>query len=157
MMLSGWSTFAHLALEYSLLVFFAGMGLMQAAATYNGLRGLLLFPYQAFNSPLRIWPSGYRLTQNFSWGYVIAAVTIVPAMVDFFFWNRRNATGIIEGPEQAGLFFISMVAALGFTLIFGSLINHWRLRHIQTQARGLEALKDITWTQALWRRWARRQ
>jgi hypothetical protein len=55
------------------------------------------------------------------------------------------------------LFFISMMAALGFTLIFGSLINHWRLRHNQTQARGLEALKDITWVQALWRRWARRQ
>jgi hypothetical protein len=155
MMLSDLSTF-YLALEYSLLVFLAGIGLMQAAAAYNGLRGLLLFPYQAFNSPLRVWPSGLRLRQKFSWGYVFAAVTVGPAMVDFFFWNRRNATGIIEGPEQAGLFFLSMVISLIFTLVFGSLVNHWRLRHNHAQGRGLEALKEITWAQALWRRWVRK-
>ncbi len=155
-MLSGLSAFARLALEYSLLVFFAGVGILQAAAAYNGLRGLLFFPYQAFNSPLRVWPSGYRLVQHFSWGYIFAAVTIVPVMVDFFFWNQRNATGVIEGSEQAGLFFLSMAAAMVFTLVTGSIINHWRLRHNQARGEGLEVLKDITWAQALWRHWIRR-
>jgi hypothetical protein len=96
------------------------------------------------------------LRQKFSWSYVFAAVTVGPAMVDFFFWNNRRPTGIIEGPEQAGLFFLSMVTSLIFTLVFGSLVNHWRLRHNHTQGRGLEALKEITWAQALWRRWVRR-
>lgn len=155
-MLNEWSPFARLAVEYSLLVFLSGIGVLQAAAAHNGLRGLLFLPYQAFNIPLRIWPSGYRLRPGFSWGYLLAAALIVPAMVDFFFWNHRNAVGIIEGSQQAGLFFLSMVSAVAFTFLAGSLVNHWRLRANHTRARGLEALRDITWAQAVWR-WARRR
>lgn len=156
-MLSGLSPFARLAWEYSLLVFGAGVGIIQAAAAYNRLKGLLFFPYQAFNTPLRIWPSGYRLGQYFSWGYIFALATIAPALVSFFFWNRRNATGIIEGSQQALFFFLSMTAAMIFTLLLSSIINHWRLRHNQPQGEGIEALRDITWIQALQHRWGRRK
>jgi len=155
-MLNESSSFARLAAEYSLLVFLSGLGILQAAAAHNGLRGLLFLPYQAFNVPLRVWPSGYRLLPGFSWGYLVAAALIIPAMLDFFFWNHRNAVGIIEGSQQAGLFFLSMLSAVAFTFLAGSLVNHWRLRNNHTRAVGLEALRDITWAQAVWR-WARRQ
>ena len=155
-MLNEWSLFTRLAVEYSLLVFMSGVGVLQAAAAHNGLRGLLFLPYQAFNLPLRMWPSGYRLLPGFSWGYLLSAALIIPVMVDFFFWNHRNAVGIIEGVQQAGLFFLSMLSAVVFTLLAGSLVNHWRLRANHTPANGLEALRDITWAQAVWRRVRRR-
>ena len=156
-MFSDWTPFQRLAAEYGLLVFMNGLGILQAAAAYNGLRGLLMAPYQAFNIPLRIWPSGYRLSPSFSWGYILAAVLITPAMIDFFYWNQRNAVGVIEGPEQAGLFFLAMAAALLFTLLWGSLVNHWRLRGNVTHAAGLEALRENTWFQAVWRHWVSRR
>ena len=53
---------------------------------------------------------------------------------------------------------VSIVAfAAGiFSLVASSFINQWRLQHNQTLAAGLEALKDITWFQAVWRRWVRK-
>ena len=78
-------------------------------------------------------------------------------MIDFFYWNQRNAVGVIEGPEQAGLFFLAMAAALLFTLLWGSLVNHWRLRGNVTHSAGLEALRENTWFQAVWRHWVSRR
>ena len=63
--------------------------LKEAVDIPPGSEGLLFLPYQAFNIPLRIWPSGYRLLPGFSWGYILAAALIIPAMVDFFFWNHE--------------------------------------------------------------------
>jgi hypothetical protein len=139
--------FAALAWEYSTLVFAAGLGVLQVAAAYGGFRGLLLSPGEV---RIRLWPSRRVFAlSRVAFSYAFAAVTVVPSLVDFFFWNRRNLTGIIEGAEQAGFFVLSMAAAVAFTFLFSSLINHWRLRRNEARGTGLEALKDITWVQAV--------
>lgn len=149
------TSYGVLALEYGLLVFAAGLGVFQAAAANAGLRGLLFAPGTV---RIRFWPSGRIWTLTYhAFSYLFAAVTVLPSLGFFFVWNSHNATGIIQGSEQAGLFVLGVSLALLVTLIASSLINQWRLQTNQTRAEGLEALKDITWYQALWRRWVRRQ
>jgi len=147
------STFAALAWEYSVLVFLAGIGILQAAAAHGGFRGLLLAPGEV---RIRLAPSKRKFAiSREDFGRIFAGVLIAPVLVDFFYWNRRNETGIIEGGQQAGFFVLAMASAVAFTFLFSSLINHWRLRRNETQAIGLEALRDITWAQAIARRLAR--
>jgi hypothetical protein len=145
---------AVLVWRYSIGVFAAVLGIIQVASAHAGLRGLLFIPWQV---RLRFWPSCRYLTLTYlHFSYIFAVVTVLPAMGYFFVWNSYNEVGIIEGSEQAGLFVLSTLAAGIISLLVSSLINHWRLRHNQTQAQGLEALKEITWAQAFWRRWIRR-
>ncbi len=147
------STFAALAWEYSLLVFAAGLGVLQVAAALGGFRGLLFAPGEV---RVRLYPSRrFFAMSHVAFSYVFAAVMVTPALIDFFLWNGRNETGIIEGAEQAGFFVLAMAAAVAFTFLFSSLINHWRLRRNEARGIGLETLKDITWAQAIARRLAR--
>ena len=147
--------FYVLAWEYSVLVFTAGMGVLQVAAAYGGFRGLLIAPGEV---RVRFFPGGHVFAlSRVAFSYVFAAVTVAPALVDFFFWNRRNETGIIEGAEQAGFFVLSMASAVAFTFLFSSVVNHWRLRNNESDGVGLEALKDVTWFQAVTRRWRRKK
>jgi hypothetical protein len=140
--------------EYRLLVFVAVLGIIQLAAANAGLRGLLFAPGTV---RIRFFPSGKRWTLTyFHFSYLFAIVTVLPTLGFFFVWNQHNATGIVQGSEQAGLFVLSTGAAGIFSLVASSFINQWRLQRNRTQAVGLEALKDITWFQAVWRRWARR-
>ena len=148
------TSYGVLALEYSLLVFAAVLGVIQAAAANAGLRGLLFAPGAV---RIRFWPSERRWTLTYHhFSYLFAAVTVLPALGFFFVWNSHNATGIIQGSQQAGFFVLSTAAGGIFSLAASSLINQWRLQNNETQAEGLEALKDITWFQAVWRRWVRR-
>ena len=143
-----------LSLEYATLVFVAVLGVIQAAAANAGLRGLLFAPGTV---RIRFWPTGRHWTLTYlHFSYLFAAVTVLPALGFFFVWNSHNATGIIQGSEQAVLFVLSTAAGGIFSLVASSFINQWRLQHNQTQAQGLEALRDITWFQAVWRRWVRR-
>jgi len=143
-----------LSWEYSFLVFAAVLGVIQVAAANAGLRGLLFAPGAV---RIRFFPSGRRWSLTYiHFSYLFAAVTVLPALAYFFVWNQHNATGIIQGSEQAGLFVLSTAAGGIFSLVASSLINQWRLQNNQTSAPGLEALKDITWFQAVWRRWVRR-
>lgn len=143
-------SFAALAWEYSSLVFIAGLGVLQMVAAHSGFRGLLIAPGEV---RVRLFPSQRHFAiSRVDFGYVFAAVTITPSLLDFFFWNERNETGIIEGAEQAGFFVLAMASAVVFTFLFSSLINHWRLRRNEAHGTGLEALKDITWVQAIVRR-----
>ena len=147
------TSYGVLAAEYSILVFVAVLGVIQAAAAHAGLRGLLFAPGAV---RIRFWPSRRWTLTYLHFSYLFAAMTVLPALGFFFVWNSHNQTGIIQGSEQAGLFVLSTAAGGIFSLVASSLINQWRLQHNQTQARGLEALKDITWFQAVWRRWVRR-
>ena len=145
---------AVLSWEYSFLVFVAVLGVIQVAAANSGLRGLLFAPGAV---RIRFWPFGRRWALTYlHFSYLFAAVTILPALGFFFVWNSHNATGIIQGSEQAGLFVLSTAVGGVFSLFASSLINQWRLQNNQTQASGLEALKEITWFQAIWRHWVRR-
>ncbi len=145
---------AVLSREYSLLVFVAVLGVIQVSAANSGLRGLLFAPGAV---RIRFWPSGRRWALTYvHFSYLFGAVTILPALGYFFVWNSHNGTGIIQGSEQAGLFVLSTAAGGIFSLLASSLINQWRLQRNQTHANGLEALKEITWFQAIWRRWMRK-
>jgi len=119
-----------LAFEYFYLVMIAAVGVVQAAVTYNGLKGVSFFYYKVS-------------------AYIFALVTVVPVLVSFFYWNSRNPTGVIEGREQFCLFMLAIVAAIGFTVIFSSAWNHWRFRNSEIKGEGLEALREATFFQAL--------
>lgn len=142
-----------LSWEYSFLVFVAVLGVIQVAAANSGLKGLLFAPGAV---RIRFWPFRRRWTlTSIHFSYLFAAVTVLPALGFFFVWNSHNATGIIQGSEQAGLFVLSTAAGGIFSLFASSFINQWRLQSNKTRAQGLEALKEVTWYQAVWRRWVR--
>jgi len=143
-----------LALRYGVAVFVAVLGVIQAASAHAGLRGLLFFPWSV---RIRFWRSRHcrTLTCRHS-SYIFAGITVLPSVWYLFVWNSYNEVGIIEGAEQAGLFVLCTLVGGVFSLLLSSLINHWRLQYNQTQAQGLEALKEVTWFQSFWRRWAER-
>ncbi|MEE8194148.1 MAG: hypothetical protein V3T73_01430 [Dehalococcoidales bacterium] len=129
---------ARLALEYFYLVFLAVVGLLQVVAAYNELRGISFFSRKIY-------------------GYLFAAFTGGPALAGFFTWNSRNPTGIIHGGEQFVFFLLALITALSFTLIASSLLNSRRLRGNHVRHDGLEALREVTFFQALWHRLGRRR
>ena len=129
--------FLKLSLAYSLPVFIAGVGVLQATAAYNGLSGLMFFRKRIFS-------------------YVFAFVTIGLALAALFDWNWRYDTGIIQGAQQAGFFFLIIVLALLFTVIVASLINRSRFPEVDESRGGLDVLRDATFFKALRRRFGRR-
>ncbi len=112
-----------LALEYFVLVFAASLGVFQAAAAYNGLRGLSFF-----NRP--------------TWGYLLAALTTGPALAAFFTWNLRNATGVIEGAQQLVLLSLAIMAAYIVTLVAASLLNSSPPAGDTAPPAGIEGFKE---------------
>jgi hypothetical protein len=122
--------FIRLCEEYSLLVFIAVIGVLQLVAARNNLRGLSFFKRKGHC-------------------YLFGAVIIVFSLSAFFTWNSRNATGIVQGSEQAGLFALAMFIAVIFTLALGSLVNRSRLGQKESPPEGLDALKELTYIQAL--------
>jgi hypothetical protein len=130
--------FLKLALAYSLPVFVAGVGVLQAAAAYNGLRGLLFFPRRIFS-------------------YMFSVVTIGLALAWLFDWNWHYATGIIQGAQQAEFFLLVMVLALLFTIVVASLINRSRFPEVNEDREGLDALRNQTFFQVLKRRFGRQR
>ena len=119
-----------MALEYFCLVFVASIGVIQAAVAYNGLKGISFFSYRVS-------------------AYLFMLVTSGPAMASFFSWNKRNATGVIEGREQFCFFLLAIVVAIGFTLVVSSVVKHWSLRGNDVRADGFDALKEVTFFQAI--------
>jgi hypothetical protein len=119
-----------LVLEYFYLVFIAAVGVIQAAVAYNGLRGVSFFSHRVC-------------------GYFFAAVTIGPVLASFFAWNERNPTGVVEGGQQFYFFMLAIVAAIGFTLVLSSIIKHHSLRGNDVKYDGFEALKEVTFFQAI--------
>jgi hypothetical protein len=122
-----------LSLKYSLLVFGAVLGIIQAAAGYNHLRGLLFFKRGLYTS-------------------VFAAIAIGVPLGLFFTWNYMFTTGIIAGSQQAGLFVLSVLAAVVFTLIVSSLINIRYCPQCAARLSGLDALRERTFFRIIWER-----
>ncbi len=119
-----------LGLVYIGCVFLAGTGVLQAAAAFNDLYGLLYFPKKLFS-------------------YFFALITIGITMAVLFAWNWHFSIGIIQGAQQAGLFFIGMVLALIFTLLASSILNHRRFPLPTDKKEGLDALGNRTFIQAI--------
>lgn len=143
-----------LTVRYILAVFAAVSGVIQAASARAGIRGLMFFPCHV---RFRLWPSlRYVILTPVRFSYLFAGITVIPALLYMFGWNEYNEVGLIEGSEQALWFVLGTFAAGIFCLLLSSLINHRCLQHNQTQAQGLEALKETTWVQSFRRRWVRK-
>lgn len=125
------------ALEYFCLAFLAALGVLQAAASYNGLKGISFFDRKIF-------------------GYIFAVFTISPALAGFFTWSIRNPVGMIHGKRQFGFFTLALISALIFTLATSSL-RRKSLSQGNPQNDGLEALKETSFWQALWHKFGRRR
>ena len=138
------------------MAFVASLGVMQAAASIGGLRGLLVF-----KNPL--------IARGLGIGVAIAAVAW------FFLTEERNINdykGGLDSNEQGLLFFLAVAASGVFTCVLTSLVN-WRMAesrdgedesvelhphpslppsrgkgHDMPEA-GLGALRDGSWWQAL--------
>tara|TARA_B100001971_G_C17759205_1_gene319330 strand:- start:43 stop:447 length:405 start_codon:yes stop_codon:yes gene_type:complete len=127
-----------LALEYFGLAFVAIVGVLQIVAAYNDLRGVSFFNCKIY-------------------GYLFAVFTVGPAMAGFFTWHLRNPFGVIQGREQFGFFMLALTIAFIFTLATSSLLKKKRLQGNYAQQDGLEALREVTFFQALRHRFGRKQ
>lgn len=122
-----------LSLKYFLLVFGACLGVIQAAAGYNNLRGLLFFKRSLY-------------------AYIFAMIATGVPLGYFFTWNYMFKTGIIAGSQQAEMFVLAVLAAVVFNLIISSLINIRYYPKCTAQLTGLEALRERTFFRAIWER-----
>jgi hypothetical protein len=126
-------------LEYLILVFFGFLGVLQLAATSNGLRGLSFFKKQVY-------------------GYLFAVVTIVGSFLWFFLSKNRCLQGV-EGVEA----FVSLsgmaIVVFAFTATVSSRINRNRMPLSQKtdEEEGLGALRTMTYFQAMSRRFRGRK
>ncbi|MFA5307854.1 MAG: hypothetical protein WC370_00015 [Dehalococcoidales bacterium] len=122
-----------LGLKYSLMVFTAIVGVVQAAAAYNNLRGLLFF-------------------RNKICAYVFAALAVAAPLGVLFCWNYLFEINVVAGSEQAGLFFFSTVGAVIFTVIVSSLVNLKLHSPDAVKLNGLDALRESNFLRLLWER-----
>lgn len=125
--------FTILGLKYSALAFTALVGVLQTAAAYNNLRGLLFFKRHLY-------------------AYIFAAIAIGVPLGFFFAWNYMFPINRIAGSQQAGLFFLTTIAAIIFTAIVSSLVNIKFRSPNAAQLKGLEALREGMYLRILWER-----
>ena len=125
------------AVDYFVMVFVASLGVMQAAASIGGLRGLLVFKNPLIARAL---------------GIVVA----IAAVTWFFLIEERNINdyeGGLDSNEQGLLFFLAVAASGIFTCIMTSLVNRRMLQGPVDGERvpdvGLGALRDGCWWQAV--------
>lgn len=128
---------AHLAWQYLVFIFVSCVGVLQAAAAYSGLKGLLFVP--------RRLPS-----------FGLATVLVIGAFLWFFrSGDRAPAPGwpIVAGSQQTMLFAAGAGLALGFTALLSSVLRLTADRQPTPKGEGLEALRERSYLQALLQRW----
>lgn len=123
--------------EYFLFVFIAACGVLQLAAAYSKLKGMMIF-------------------KNRIASYIFAFFAIGGAFGWFFGWDNRLDEKImrtgLEGAQQFYYFSLAALAALAFTLIISSLVNYRRLTKTKQSGEGeegLDALKEMTYLEAV--------
>ena len=123
-------TIFELSLRYSILIFLAVTGVLQAIAAYRGLKGISFFTHKI--------PA-----------YIFASITIVLPLAIFFTWNEIWPIGLIQGLEQFCCFTIGTILALIFNLGVSSILKRRALPGNSTHLQGIDALKDMTYYQAI--------
>ena len=118
--------------EYLLLVFLVCCGVVQVAAAYGGLRGLLFFGDRRFS--------------------VVLGMAMILGSLAWFFWdggrNFPDTNGGIAGASQFWLFVLGGFLALVVTFGVTSFTNFSRAPFGDTK-EGLASLKETTFGQAL--------
>ncbi len=127
-----------LTMEYLTLVFLAITGVIQLAALHARWFKLLFFQEKAAV-------------------YVLSAILVLLPLGLLFTWNYRNHTGVVQGAEQAGMFMLGLTLSVLYTLLLSSLINHSDGNSGSEHKEGLEALRDLTFYEALRRLLGRKQ
>ena len=125
----------ELTLEYILLVCIATCGVIQLAAHYSNLKGLLF-------------------SQNRWVTYIISLLAIAGSFGWFFGWDDHMDNNImhtgLEGVQQLGYFLLSALAGLVITIILSSLVNLRRSANPGEEAEGgLDRLKNDNYINAL--------
>lgn len=123
-----------LAWEYIIFVFIASCGVLQMAAVCNGLRGLFFFKRPQVAA-------------------IFGALALIGAFVWFFTSRNRNLLPVLEGSQQLGDFSLSASLAIVFTFVASSLLRAGvnPSRTEGGQEGGLNALRGMTYFQAMWR------
>ena len=123
--------------EYFLFVFIASVGVLQLAASYSQLKGLLFF-------------------QNKILTYLFALLAIGGSFEWFFGYNNRIDTVMrrvgLEGAQQFLYFNLAVFLALVLTLIVSSVLHAYRHRtqHEQKEyPEGLGALRETSYFESL--------
>ncbi|MEW6034137.1 MAG: hypothetical protein AB1603_04730 [Chloroflexota bacterium] len=124
-----------LKLQYLILVFLTSCGLLQGVFSCRKVSGLQFFPRR------------YQ-------GCIFSIVTTVGAFVWFYATGDRNTLPVIEGSQQFGLFIAGAAAAAAFTVVFSSMVNHWRsfsraAPEASAPEAGLDDLKRMTYLRAI--------
>ena len=114
-----WMVLLELTAEYFTMVLAAVLGVLQASAAYSGRHKMCFF-----NRSIH--------------AYIFAALTTGPAMVGFFTWNWRNATGLIEGSQQLMFFTLATACAVGLSLLLS-----WSVRHAGLQVPHYTLIKRL--------------
>ena len=118
--------------EYLLLVFLVCFGVVQVAAAYGGLRGLLFIGSRRFSA--------------------VGGMGIVFVSLTWFFWdggrNLPDTGGGIAGASQFGLFVLGGFLALLVTFGVTSFTNFNR-GALGDTTEGLPSLRETTFVQAL--------
>ena len=118
--------------EYLLLVFLSCVGVVQVAASYGDLRGLLLF-------------RDNRLS-------MVVGVGLIAGSLLWFFWdggrNLPDTNGGIAGASQFWLFVLGGFLALLFTYLATSITRFRRGPSVDT-TDGLPSLRETTYVQAI--------
>ncbi|MCS7207871.1 MAG: hypothetical protein NZ951_08100 [Dehalococcoidia bacterium] len=124
-----------LAGDYFIFVFLSSLGVVQVAAAYAGLWGILFLRSR--------------------WSSALVGVGLVALGFAWFFApgprHIPDTHGGLDGNAQALLFTLAAASAVAFTLLFGSLVNARFLHPRNTLSEGLDALREATYLQALWR------
>lgn len=121
-------------LEYATFAFFGALGVVQAAAAANGLRGILFIR----GSP--------------RWSAALGLVTVVASFTWYFASAPRNVpdtAGGLDGNVQARWLAIAGATAVGFTFLVTSAINHRWGRTPDEELAGMDALRETTFLRAL--------
>ena len=125
---------AGLARDYVLLVFLGALGVLQVAASYSKLRGLMLFP---------------RALACYAFGLSFFA----GAFLWFFASGDRNVRGSVGGVaagQQFYLFLLGAALAVAATVALSSLLRRTAFQsRRRSRLRGLIALKNSTYVQVL--------
>ncbi|MSQ12713.1 MAG: hypothetical protein EXR47_00935 [Dehalococcoidia bacterium] len=118
--------------DYFLLCFLSSMGVLQIAAAYGRLHGLLLLRARVPSAALGL----LLVLAGFFWFFLPG-----PRLVS-------DTDGGLDGNQQSLYFALSAGAALAVTLLLSSLVNRRRFSG-RGVGSGLDALRQATYLQAV--------